>query len=78
MQQSLSGLGKNTWWLLITVLTPVSFMLCVFVRCVALASVTQVSRLQSADLIQCDSSSTDGSVSRCGACDWCVAGDSYL
>lgn len=58
MQQSLSGLGKNTWWLLVTVFISVSFMLHVSLRCVALAWVTQVSRLQSADLIQWDSSST--------------------
>lgn len=57
MQQSLSGLGENTRWLLITVFTSLSFMLHVFLQCVVLASVTQVSRLQSADLIQCDSSS---------------------
>lgn len=38
--------------------TSVSFMLHVFLQHVALALVTQVSRLQSADLIQCDSFST--------------------
>lgn len=34
-------------------------MLYVFLQCVVLVFVTQVSRLQSADLIQCDSSNMD-------------------
>lgn len=65
---------KTLGGFLLAVFICVSFKLYVFLQCVALALVTQFSRLQSADLIQCDSFSTgvSGSVSRCDACDWCV------
>lgn len=75
MQQSLSGLGKNTCWLLVRVFTSVSFMLHVSPRCVALAWVT----LRSVGYSRLIWSSVtvpvrvcSGSVSRCDACDWCV------
>lgn len=80
MQQSLSGLGKTLGGFLLVVFVCVSFMLYVFLQCVALALVTQVSRLQSADLIQCGSFSRG--VQRFCKQMWCLwlvcVGGSYL